>query len=126
MVNFEDTKEKLFGGKTLNREDLLRELFDHMNDRLKDKDFKIRRLEDLVNNCYEMCLCERAVTKGFDYGESHKREGSPQAGARFNTPRDIIEVVVGFKWKYKDKTKPGNSWKELQFEHNINKKPGFY
>ena len=85
----------------------------------------ILKYEKLINNINDACLCNRFQTKGFDYGEDHPRLGN-EIGSRFNTPRDMIEGTIGFKWKYKDKKKPGNSWKELQFVSLENKKEGFY
>jgi hypothetical protein len=93
---------------------------------LREANFNLTKTEKLVSGCYDLCLCERLTTKGFDYGETHSREGKPSTGSRFNTPRDIIESVIGFKWKYRDKEKPGHSWKELQFKIYDNKKDGFY
>ena len=61
---------------------------------------KVKKLEKLIHDAHESCLCERFDTHGFDYNETHDRLGSPASGARWNTPRDTIEGRIGFTWIY--------------------------
>lgn len=82
----------------------------------------ITKLENLVSSISESCLCERN-TYGFDYHENHPRLG--KTSGRWKTPRSLIDDSIGFKWKYKDKEKPGDSWKEYNFKF-LEKKDGFY
>ena len=72
------------------------------------------KLERLILNIYEACLCERFKTKGFDYGENHLVLGS-ETGSRFSTPRDMIKSIIGSEWVYKHPTKPGQSMERLKF-----------
>jgi hypothetical protein len=53
---------------------------------------KINQLEQLLNDAHKHCLCARFETKGFDYGEEHRTLGEPDLGARWLTPRDIIDI----------------------------------
>lgn len=75
---------------------------------------EIVRYEKLIQNIYDACVCER-MTSGFDYGESHPLLGMPSTGARWNTPKDMIESSVGFDWMYEKPSGVCRSWKELKF-----------
>lgn len=72
------------------------------------------KLQSLITDIYGACLCSRGRTKGFDHHETHQKLGKPTEG-RWLTPCDLIELRIGFEWKYEKPTGCCNSWKELTF-----------
>lgn len=54
------------------------------------KDIEIAKLRRLLEEVRQHCLCSRDHT-GFDYGEKHALLGAPRIGARWKTPRDLID-----------------------------------
>ncbi len=74
----------------------------------------ITRYENLLQDIYDICLCDRN-TKGFDYHEKHPRREKDNGGSRPFTPRDLIENRIGFDWKYEKPSGTCKSWKRLRF-----------
>jgi len=65
----------------------------------------IKKLEDtlksrnnLIQGVYDVCLCERFETYGFDYHEDHPNKKENNGGSRPNTPKVLIETWIGFDW----------------------------
>lgn len=58
-----------------------------------------KKRNDIIQNIYDICLCERFKTEGFDYHEKHPRRKENNRGSRPFTPRDLIENEIGFKWE---------------------------
>jgi len=85
------------------------------NKAVLEKDAVIEKYEEIIQCCYDACLCERFETKGFDYHERHPRFGN-NGGTRKKTPRVLIEDWVGYKWKYSKVEGVCPSWKELKFK----------
>ena len=56
----------------------------------KEQRERIDYLEKLLLQCERHCICTRN-TKGFDYGETHKKLGKPKIGARWWTVTDIVK-----------------------------------
>ena len=52
------------------------------------------RLREALEYMDKSCLCERFKTKGFDYGQNHKRMGKCDAGGRWITPRDKAKQAL--------------------------------
>ena len=75
---------------------------------------RIKKLEGVISYAHKACLCERFITEGFDYHETHPRFGE-QTSSRKMTPKDYIEKVVGFDWEYEKSEGPSRSWKILRF-----------
>lgn len=55
---------------------------------------RVEVLLDAVQFTRDYCVCERFKTKGFDYGEEHKRMGKPKEGARWITPQDKAKFAL--------------------------------
>ncbi len=51
---------------------------------------KLRLAQEALEHTDKFCVCERFKTPGFDYSETHKRQGKPGIGKRWLTPRDVI------------------------------------
>lgn len=85
-----------------------------LSDKIKDQAETIEKLERLILNCYEACLCERS-TKGFDYSDNHPVLGN-EVGSRFNTPKVMIKGTIGCEWVYKHPIKSGDSMERLKFK----------
>lgn len=62
--------------------------------KIVSRDAMIEKLEKMLIDIKESCLCERFKTKGFDYGEDHKRMGKPEFGARWVAPRERIFLML--------------------------------
>lgn len=90
--------------------------------RIQELEQLAKKHEEIIQYCYDACLCERFSTKGFDYGQNHPVFGKPEKGSRPYTPKDLIENWMGFEWVYAHPTKPGNSAKRLNFKFYQNKK----
>lgn len=102
--------------------DALENVFTEKDKTIKELEDLLLKYEELISHIHGSCLCERS-TNGFDYHETHPKLG--RAEGRWKTPCDSIEASIGFKWKYADPEKPGDSWKELGFKF-LPKRPGFY
>ena len=59
---------------------------------------------ELLKRIHKTCLCTDA-TRGFDYGENHKRLGTAGPGKRWLTPRDLIQS----HWTKADKLAAGGN-----------------
>jgi len=96
---------------------------------INPKDFglvKISELKDLaelIQDIYDICLCERFETYGFDYNEKHPNRPSANKGSRPKTPRDLVEHRVGFDWHYEKPQGPCKSWKVLRLNGFERKDP---
>jgi hypothetical protein len=89
--------------------------WNELNEEIENQTQTIRKLEKLILNCFESCLCERFKTEGFDYGETHPVLGI-ENGARFNTPKVMIKHTIGCEWVYKHPKKPGQSMERILFQ----------
>lgn len=94
-----------------------------MKDQMKIEDLQLKvqdleklvlKYENLLEDINNACLCERFKTKGFDYGQKHRLLGPPDMGARWNTPKALIEGRIGFDWIYEKPEGVCNSHKQLK------------
>lgn len=72
---------------------------------LKRNDALRKQCEEMVlalEHAKDFCVCERFKTEGFDYGETHPRQGKSEAGKRWLTPKDKIMNVLSAWQKFKD------------------------
>lgn len=76
---------------------------------------KINKYEKVIQYCYDACLCERFITKGFNYHETHPKLGN-KGGTRSKTPTVYIEDVIGFDWEYENPKGVCKSWKALRLK----------
>lgn len=61
---------------------------------LEDIEYALREVEnEALERQAEHCLCTRN-TRGFDYGETHKKLGKPGIGKRWLTPSDIAKDAL--------------------------------
>lgn len=69
------------------------------NEKIAERDKRIAEFERLIQDIYDICLCERFKTEGFDYHEKHPRRKDNNGGSRPFTPRNLIENRIGYKWE---------------------------
>jgi len=87
---------------------------------LKEASGALKKKNDVIQYCYDACLCERFETKGFDYHEEHPKFGN-KGGSRSKTPKNYIEDVIGYEWKYEKLTGVCDSHKELNLKQTLTK-----
>lgn len=51
-------------------------------------------MREALTHTMDFCLCDQIRTKGFDYGEDHKRQGKAQPGQRWKTPRECAREAL--------------------------------
>lgn len=72
------------------------EIADHFLAGFRSRDAEVKVLVYGLKTVQNHCLCTRN-TKGFDYGEKHKKLGKPNAGARWLVPKDIVNQCF-YEW----------------------------
>lgn len=92
------------------------------NQIIKEHEEYILKLETLIKDMSDHCLCERS-TKGFDYHQIHSKMGKSKNG-RWLTPNDLLENRIGFVWTYEKQGGCCNSWKNYKFKF-LKQKEGF-
>ena len=82
---------------------------------------EIEKRNEVIQYCYDACLCERFHTYGFDYDETHPNPkiGNRGCGRRANTPKVFIDNVIGFDWEYEEPEGVCKSWKVLRLNANL-------
>lgn len=98
--------EPQFGGYQSIKEMIhVREVIETSGDETSDRNLKLQHeletlreklavAESALNHTIDFCLCDQISTKGFDYGEDHKRCGKAQAGQRWKTPRECAREAL--------------------------------
>ena len=88
--------------------------FIHVREVLPDDELEKLRAEnaamrEALTHTMDFCLCDQIRTKGFDYGEDHKRQGKAQPGQRWKTPRECAREALA-------------KYKQIMFETNNKEK----